>query len=59
MFRQGGGLTGYLQLQHQQCQRNGDDAVGQRKQALYTRDVLVVVLCRHPKELGRWGSAGA
>ena len=49
----------HLQLQHQQRQRNGDDAVGQREQALYTRDVLVVVLCRHPQELGRWRTAEA
>ena len=50
-------MTGHLQLQHQQRQRNGDDTVGQREQALDARDVLVVVLCRHPQELRRWRTA--
>ena len=48
---QGGGW--HLQLQDQQGQGDGDDAVGQRQEAVDAWHVLVVRLGRHPHELGR------
>ena len=49
----------HLELQYRRRQGNGDDAVGRCEQALDARNVLIVVLCRHPQELRRWRTAAA